>query len=172
MTTVEQIKDAMERALRTIGDDPSAGRGTAVTTVRIRDGVTCDVQDGPWTLVGDEMPGDGGNGEGPDPGVFARAALGTCLAMGYVQFAALRDIPLSRVEVEVQADYDARGMLGLDDAVPPGWTGLRYTVRVESPAPEADVQRLIDEADAHSSILYCFARPLDVQRSVEIRGGQ
>ena len=51
-------------------------------------------------------------------------------------------IPLESLEVEVQADYDVRGEFGVADDVPPGYTGLRYIVRVESPAPESEVIKM------------------------------
>ena len=168
MTDVERIKNAHERSLKAVGLRPEIGRGTAVTKVRVRDGLTCDIEDGAWKLVADEGKGDGGNGEGPDPGVFGRAALGSCLAIGYMTLAAVRGVPIAALEVVVEADYDASGMLGLNDGTPPGWTAVRYTVLVESAAPEADVLAVLDEADRYSSILYCFTNPLPVTRDVKI----
>jgi uncharacterized OsmC-like protein len=139
-----------------------------VTTVRVRDGLTCDIEDGRWKLVADEDRGWAGAAEGPDPGVFGRAALGSCLAIGCVMWAAQLGVPISKVEVEVQADYDARGLLGIDPALPPGWSALRYVVRVESDAPEADVLRVLDQNDRYSSILDCFSRALPIEREVRI----
>src|SRR3970282_842735 len=110
MAGAKDIKTIQERNMKALKLRPSVGQGTATTTVRVRTGVTLDIEDGGWTLVADEMPGDGGAGLGPDPGVLVRAGLGSCLAMGYVQWAALLDIPLDSVEVVVEADYDAGGM--------------------------------------------------------------
>jgi hypothetical protein len=59
-------------------------------------------------------------------------------------------------------------MLGVDDSLPPGWSALRYIVTVESDAPEADVLRVLDDADRYSSILDAFRRPLPVERDVRI----
>jgi uncharacterized OsmC-like protein len=165
---VERLKTALERNLKALELRPSVGRGTAVTTVRVRDGCTADVEDGGWKLIADESVKDGGGGEGPDPGVFGRAALGTCLAIGYAQWAAKFGVALDAIEVEVQTDYDAASMFGLDDARPPGWGAVRYVVRIESPAPEADVQRVIDYADQHSPLLDDFARPLIITRELHI----
>ena len=72
MADTQRIKEAAERNLASVTADPSIGRGTATTMVRVRDGLTVDIEDGGWKLVGDEGKGDGGNGEGPDPGVFGR----------------------------------------------------------------------------------------------------
>src|SRR3990172_3454948 len=146
LEAIEKMRTALERNMKAVELRPSVGRGTAVTRVRIRDGCTAEIEDGGWKLIADESVKDGGNGEGPDPGVYGRAALGTCLAIGYAQWAAKFGVTLETIEVEVEADYDASAMFGLDDATPPGWGGVRYTVRVESSAPEAEVQRVLDYA--------------------------
>jgi uncharacterized OsmC-like protein len=168
MADTQRIKEAAERNLAAIAADPSIGRGTATTTVRVRDGLTVDVEDGAWKLVGDEGKGDGGNGEGPDPGVFGRAALGTCLAIGYMTWAAVRGVPIAALEVDVEADYDASGTFGIDPSKPAGWSAMRYTVRVESSAPASEIDALIEHADTHSSLLYAFAKPIPISRSVKI----
>ncbi|MDO8615804.1 MAG: OsmC family protein [Dehalococcoidia bacterium] len=164
MSEDKNLKTIQERNARTLRLRPSVGQGTATTTVRVRSGVTCDIEDGAWKLVADETPGDGGAGLGPDPGVLVRAGLGSCLAMGYVLWAARLEIPLDSVEVVVEADYDARGMYGVDDSVPPGWTAVRYTAHISSPAGEERVRQLVATADAHSPVLD------DLRRAVPVRG--
>ncbi len=168
MSDLERVKVALERNIKALSLRPSIGQGTAVTKVRVRDGVTCDIEDGQWKMIADESPHDGGNGEGPDPGVYGRAALGSCLAMGYAMWAAQLGVPLTSIEVEVHADYDARGMFGLDAGVAAGWTGVRYFVTVESTAPEAEVRRALDYADSVSPLLDDFSRALPVERELRI----
>jgi putative redox protein len=165
------LKEVMERGIAALREDPSRGRGTATTTVTVRSGVTCDVTDGGWTLVGDEGVGDGGAGLGPDPGVFVRAGLGTCLAMGYVQSAALLDVPIDSVHVTIEADYDASGMMGIDDSVPPGWGAVRYRTTIASSAPEEKVRDVVEYADRHSSVLDIIRRAVPVSGLHEIRSG-
>ncbi len=168
MADAKDLKRAIERNIKALKLRPSIGRGTATTVVRIREGTTCDVEDGPWKLVADEMPGDGGNGLGPDPGVLGRAALGTCIAMGYVMWAAVREIPLDSVEVIVEADYDGNALFGLDDSTPPGWSAMRYKALISSPAPEETIRELVDYADRHSSLLGSFERAVPVTRELHI----
>ncbi len=168
MAEAKDLKRAIERNIKALKLRPSIGRGTATTVVRIREGTTCDIEDGPWKLVADEMPGDGGNGLGPDPGVLGRAALGTCIAMGYVMWAAVREIPLDSVEVIVEADYDGNALFGLDDSTPPGWSAMRYKALISSPAPEETIRELVDYADRHSSLLGSFERAVPVTRELHI----
>lgn len=165
MRRTKQIKTAFERTAQALALRPGLGQGTAVTRVRVRDGLMCDVQDGPRQLTADLGEKAAGQDAGPNPGVFVRAALGSCLAMGYVRWAAKLSIPIAALDVEVQADYDARGEYGVTDD-PPGYTEVRYVVRVESEAPEADIQHLLDMADAHTAILDVFRRPMRVRRAV------
>jgi uncharacterized OsmC-like protein len=168
MATPSDLKTALERNMKALQLRPSIGKGTATTVVRVRSGVTCDIEDGRWKLVADDERNDGGGGMGPDPGVFARAALGSCLAMGYKEWAALKNIPIDSVEVVVEADYNASAMFGLDDASPPGWTAVRCSVNISSPAPEEQVRELVQHADRYSPILDDFTRALSIKRELRI----
>jgi uncharacterized OsmC-like protein len=168
MAESAHLKTALERNIKAIKLRPSIGRGTATTTVKIRSGVACDIEDGGWKLVADQSTGDGGAGLGPDPGVFGRAALGSCLAMGYVIWATRLGVALDSVEVVVEADYDAAGMYGVDDSVPPGWGALRYKAKISSAAPEERVREVVEAADRHSPLLDDFRRPVPVTHELQI----
>lgn len=167
---LESIAATFERNRRAVSLRPSIGQGTAVTRVTLRDGLACDVRDGKWELKAGMSPKSGGIGEGPDPGVLGRGALGSCLAVGYGLWAAKAGLPLTSLEVEIQADYDVRGEYGLD-GVTPGYEQIRYVVTVESEASEEDVRRVLDEADAYSPYLRLFRDPQDVRRELRIRTG-
>ena len=165
---IERLKTALERNIKAIELRPTIGRGTAVTKVSIRDGCTAEIEDGGWKLIADESVKDGGNGEGPDPGVFGRAALGSCLAMGYAQWAAILGVPLDKIEVEVQADYDVRGELGVADDVRPGYAAIRYVVSITSASSEEDVLRVLDTADRCSSYRDIFSNGVPLTREVRM----
>ena len=163
----ERIREAFERNTKALSLKPSLGRGTATTRVRVVEGATCEITDGPWSLTADMGEKSGGADRGPNPGVYGRATLGSCLAINYVMWATRLDFPLESLEVEVQADYDARGYHGLDDVVP-GYEEIRYVVRVGSTAPEEEVVAFLDEADRHCDFLHVFRDPQTVKREVEV----
>lgn len=162
----EQIRTAIDRARTALTRMDSVGRGTARTRARVRDGLTCEIEDGRWSLVADMPEKAGGRAEGPDPGVFGRAALASCLAIGYSTWAAHEGVPLESLEVEVEADYDARPEYGVGNGAP-GYEGLRWIVRVESSAPEADVLRVLATAEERSPWLAVFRQPQGVARQLE-----
>jgi uncharacterized OsmC-like protein len=164
---MEHIRTTFERNARALELRPAFGQGTAVTRARVRDGLTCEIEDGAWKFTADLSPKSGGNDRGPNPGILGRAALASCLAIGYVLWAARRGLPLSALEVDVQADYDSRGMYGVG-GIAPGYREIRYVVSVESTAAEEEVLRVLDEADAHSDFLHVFRYPQNVTREVRI----
>src|SRR2546425_7277844 len=110
---IERIKSTFERNAKAMALRPPLGRGTARTKVTLRDGLTCDVEDGNWKLTVDASPKSGGDGRGPDPGVYGRTALGSCLAIGYTLWGAKLGVAFKTVEV--QADYDSGPHYGVSD---------------------------------------------------------
>jgi uncharacterized OsmC-like protein len=139
--------------------------------VTLKPGLECELTEGPWKMTIAMGQKSGGTGAGPNPGTLGRGALGTCLALGYAMWAARLGVPLEALSVDIEADYDSRGELGLSDEIPPGYTQVRYTVNVTSPASQADVERVIDTADKYSPYRDVFMRAHDVQRTLTIHAG-
>jgi uncharacterized OsmC-like protein len=171
MTDMARIRAAFERNANTVSLRPAVGQKTYVTTVRVRHGLTCDIEDGPWRLTADLPANCGGDEAGPTPGTLGRAALGSCLAISYLLWAARLGIPLAQVAVEVHADADARGLYGVDD-VPAGYTSVHYVVSLTSPAPPEDILRVLDIAEAHSPYMDVFRREYTLQRNVRLTMGE
>ena len=146
--------------------------GTAVTKVTLNPGLACDVEDGPWRFSVGMTEKYGGVNNGPNPGVYGRAALGSCLAIGYGMWAARLEIPVRSLTVEVRARYDVRGELGVDPSVRPGYADVVCVVTVDTDASDAEVHRLLDTADQHSSWLDDLRNPVPVSREVRIVRGQ
>ena len=172
MSSPDTIKSALERNVRVIEARPSVGQGTAVTKVTLQPGLACEVEDGAWRFNVGMTEKYGGLNSGPNPGVYGRAALGSCLAIGYGMWAARLEIPVRSLTVEVHARYDVRGELGIDDAIRPGYSDIVYIVTVDTDAADADVQRLLDTADRHSSWLDDIRNPVPITREVRIVGRQ
>lgn len=168
MNREEHIRTVVERNARALALRPSVGQGTAVTTVRVREGFTCEIEDGAWRLTADLSEKSGGQAMGPDPGVLGRAALGSCLAICYVRWAAVLGVSISGIEVEVQADYDARGEYGVAK-VHPGYAEVRYVVTIESEASEAEILHLLDYADEHTPWLDMYRRGQRLRREVHLK---
>jgi uncharacterized OsmC-like protein len=167
MHATEKIKLAFERSEKALSLRPSLGKGTGISVARIKNGLTCEVEEGSWKLTADMPEQVGGNAQGPTPGVYGRAALGSCLAIGYMMRAGKFGIAIHSLQVEVEADYDDGALFGTIDLYP-GYLQVRYTVTIETDAPEKDILKLLDEADAHSPYLDIFSRAQECRREIKI----
>lgn len=167
MTTEKTLQSIFERSAAAVRLRPAIGQGTDTTAVRLLDGTTCDVEEGPWQLTADLDPELGGSDEHPGPGFLLRAALGTCFAQTAALWAAKLDVSIDHLEVEVEADHDARGLLGVGNTAP-RFTGLRYQVTAESTAPKEDVRRVLDAAYAHSPTRDILEHAAVIERDVRI----
>ena len=167
MTSQQKIKEAVGRSTRALSLKPSLGLDTGVSKTRITNGLSCEITEGKHKLIADMPASVGGNASGPTPGVYGRAAFGSCLAIGYMMQASALDVKIESLEVEVQADYDDGALFGTSSA-PPGYLEVRYTVTVESDATEDEILRMIDIADKQSPYLDVFRRQQKCTRNVNI----
>ena len=103
--------------MRLLMAKPERGHLSCATRARLVDGLRCEIEEGPWRLAADMPAKVGGTDSAPTPGVLGRGALAGCLAIGIASWAARLGVPLDALEVEVQADFDARGELGNGTAV-------------------------------------------------------
>lgn len=161
------IKTAFERQTKAVTLKPSIGQNTAVTKAFLRDGLTCDIVDGKWKLVADMSEKWGGKEEGPTPGTYGRAALASCLVISYKMWAESMNIKIDELSVEVQADFDTRGMSGVDETKP-GYLEMRYIVNIKSPEDEDTIIKLLDTADERSSYVDMFRNAQKVNRILNL----
>ncbi len=167
MTTQTEIGNAFEAVAGAFRHAPELGIGSETSVTTVVDGLRCEVREGAWTLAVDMPEVAGGSATAPTPGAFGRAALGSCLALTYMMWASKEGIEIQNLEVEVQADFDNGVLFGTSDGLA-GYSEVRYVVRIQSEADEADIVGLLDRADRHSAYLDVFARPQRVTRQIEI----
>lgn len=168
MADPKTIKNAFERNVKALKLRPSIGQRTARTYIKVVDGTTCEIESGSKRLTVDVGKDAGGNDAGPGPGILERAALGSCLAIGYATWAAHLEIPIDDLRVEVETEFDARGQFGVA-GIPPGFKSIRYHVTIESPAPEEEVRKLVEKADQHSPVRDDFQRAIPIKRELSIK---
>ena len=168
MSLTSGIKDPLERNVKALTLRPSVGQGTKITRVRLGEQMRCDIEEGSWKLTAGMPATFGGDDGSPTPGVFGRAALGACLAIGYAMWAARLDITIKSLEVELHSDFDARGELAVDEDVRAGHTAIRYVVRVSSDASDDLIVQCLDAADAHSAWRDNLTHPIPMIRELQI----
>jgi uncharacterized OsmC-like protein len=170
MADPRTIREIAERNVKLLTLKSDRGHLTGVTTARVEGGLRCVIEDGPWKLAADMPVKAGGDETAPTPGTLGRGALASCLAIGIAGWAARKEIPVDAVHVEVQADFDARGELGMDDRIAAGYKEVRYVISIESPASADVIADLVETAERYSPYLDVFGRAQTMTRIVRLNG--
>lgn len=164
------IRQITERNIALLAMKPSRGLLSCTARARLCEGLSCEITEGPWRLAADMPAKVGGDETAPTPGVLGRAALASCIVIGIAIWSARLGIQIDDLEVEVHADFDARGELGADDGVRPGYTAVRYEIAIDSPAPRERLIELLDLAERHSPYLDVFGNPMALSGSRRLNG--
>ena len=167
MKVQSDIKNKFNRTRKALTLKPSIGLGTGVSKTRIINGLSCETKEGDWVFKTDMPKQLGGFASASSPGSLGRAALGSCLAIGYMMWASKLDVDIESLEVEIEADYDDGGLFDTSDS-PPGYLEIRYLVRIKSPALAKDIENVLNLGDKHSPYLDVFSRAQNCLRQVEI----
>lgn len=139
---------------------------TAASRVVDADGWRSEIKVRDHTLTGDLPENFAGTDRGPKPTEFMLVALATCHEVTYRVVAESLGIALDGVSVTVTGVSDARGFIGLDDRVRPGFLEVRGTVTLDTPASEADVERLRQMVEKHCPVLDDLRAPVPVTMEV------
>ncbi len=123
----------------------------------------------PFIVDGDEPPVLLGANTGPNAVEAVLSALASCLSVGFAYNAAAQGIKLDGLSFELEGDIDLRGFLGLSDQVPPGYSNIRVTCRIDSDAPKAKIDALTDYVKRTSPVLDIIQRAVPVALVVETR---
>src|SRR5688572_13040492 len=103
-----------------------------------------------------------GHNEGANPVEFLLHALAGCVTTTTVLHAAARGIEIESLSTKLVGDIDLQGLLALDD-VPAGYRGIRIEMAIKSKnASDADLDELLQFAQAHSPVCNTVCRPVPV----------
>lgn len=153
MKKATSFKQEFEGIQSSYRDDPKLARVRHRSVSSLVDGLRCEAQTRGFKLTIDERQMLGGTDQGPNPVELVLSAFGACQEITYRLYADLLGIPLDGISVEVTGDIDLCGFFDVDDAARPGYSNITADVIVDSPASEADIQRLKDAVDEHCPVL-------------------
>jgi uncharacterized OsmC-like protein len=149
-----QAREALERAQRVFLDKPTAGRKANTTATAVwRDGLRCEITGPGNESATTDMPeAIGGKGSGPNPGWLLRAGMASCTATAIAMRAAMLGIELKLLEVSVESESDARGLVGIPN-VPTALGDLRMSIKIGADGvDEAKLREIAALAEAHSPV--------------------
>jgi uncharacterized OsmC-like protein len=168
--------DAMRDLDRKIRENPALGKRTVKLRSSWQRGAKALVEVGThealgkpatpptrrFVLMTDAPPGLGGVDSGPAAVETLLIALAGCVTSGIAANAALFEVPIDGLDIELEADIDLRGLFGHDKSVRNGFSDIRYTVTIQSPASEEKVRRCKETIDRKSPVRDTLATPPNI----------
>jgi uncharacterized OsmC-like protein len=147
-------REPLERAKRLFLERPAAAKKANTTATAVwRDGLACDVAGPTAEHAITDMPEPmGGNGAGSNPGWLLRAGIASCAATAIAMRAALQGVALKALEVTVESESDARGLVGIPD-VSTALANLRMSIRISADGvDEGQLRELAAWGEANSPV--------------------
>lgn len=149
-----RAKESLDRAHRLFLERPAAAKRPNTTATAVwRDGLMCEIAGPAGEKATSDMPEPmGGGGGGPNPGWLLRAGIASCAATAIAMRAAMLGIALRTLEVNVESESDARGLVGIPD-VPTTLGNLRMSIRIGADgADDATLRDLAAWGEANSPV--------------------
>src|SRR5690554_3708226 len=116
----------------------------------------------PFEFTNGEPPVLLGNNEGANPVEFLLHALAGCVTTTFVLHAMASGIAIRHLSSDLEGDIDIRGLLGLDESVPPNYQEIRIRMHVEADCSDEELDDLIAYAQQHSPVCNTVCRPFPV----------
>jgi uncharacterized OsmC-like protein len=165
----QSVKEAIQQTAAAIEADASAGMVKYKATTNWEGDVRCTAKVRDFeTMVIDEPAAFGGGDAAMSPADVVLVALGTCQEIMYAALASAMDIQLDECKVDVTADLNLKGLMGMDADVAPGLLAMDYQVHLKSPASDEQLKELVDIVERQCPLLDTLTREVKVTGKVKI----
>jgi uncharacterized OsmC-like protein len=139
-------------------DDPAAAMVTLEAEGRLgSEAVTCSVATGRVMIEAGLHPATGGDGSFACSGDMLLQALVACAGVTLRSVATNRGLEVEGI-VRAEGDLDFRGTLGVDRDAAVGFTSIRLSFDLTSPASEDQLNALVETTERYCVILQTLTR--------------
>jgi len=119
-----------------------------------------------WTV--DEPRQLLGTNHAPNPQEYLLSGLGACIMVSYAVAASVMGVQLDTLQVEIEAELDLRGFLGIGDSGSAPYRRIDYRIAVCGDGTPAQYETLREQAIAHSPNAQTIARAVALDGRVEV----
>lgn len=166
--TRDTIVTAVSNVINNIKSDPVNGKVTFRAASELHHGLKAQVNIRNFNFVSDEPVSLGGTDEGPNPVEIVLGAFAACQEIVIAAYAAVLDINVKRVSVNVDGNLDLSGFFNVDENVRPGFNEIAYTTTIESDETDEEKRnQLIYFAQNKCPVLDILQKPIPVTGTVQ-----
>jgi uncharacterized OsmC-like protein len=98
----------------------------------------------------------------PNPQEYLMAGLAGCMSVVFMAGAALMNIKIESLQIDIDGELDLTGFLHSDSDTTAGLPQIDYTIRVKGTGTEEDYQSLITRITRHSPNYATLANPVEL----------
>jgi uncharacterized OsmC-like protein len=153
--------DAVVALIGAVDTDPDKGQTVWRADVHWARGFRSEAAVRDFTVESDEPASLGGTDSAPNPVEQVAAALGNCLAVGYVAALTGRGIAIRELDIAVSGQLDLRPFLGLAPGHA-GYSKIDVDVRIDSDADEATLQEVHRQVVDTSPVGHSLTNPVQL----------
>lgn len=153
-------------------DDPAVARLTLSARGSLDgDGLTCRVETPRGVVEAGLHPATGGNAEAACSGEMLLESLVACAGVTLRAVATAMGLTLRGGTVTAEADWDARGTLGVDKSAPVGFPGVWLRFEVDSDATEDQLAKLLSLTERYCVVYQTLRNPPALSAEISTPGG-
>ena len=151
-------RTALEALRQRLRAQPAVTRLTAHGAVAAGSGLR-QIRVRGHSLISDSGPALGGYDSGPNAPELLLAAMASCIAHSALMLAADRGLALDDLSVDVTADLDYRGTLGVAGAETVAPTNFQYVLTYRGEVDDGAMQQLERDLERFCPVLQAVTRP-------------
>lgn len=174
MTLIDQqkLRANLEDKVALLNSDPTAGFVRPRVSTRLVRDVNAEskfVQYGKeFEFQCDEAIDRAGEGQAPSPLRYFLSGLAFCQQVWYAKASAIVDLELTDLEIDVSTFMDMRGEHHVGD-VPANPQWILIEARIESPAGEGPILRMVDEANSRCPLYALVSKAVPCYERIHLR---
>jgi uncharacterized OsmC-like protein len=100
--------------------------------------------------------------KGATPVEYVLVGLASCLTAGIAAVAQNRNIQLRSVTATIEGNMDLQGILGIDDNIRNGFSGIKVTYNIDADAKREDIEALVAQSQKRSAVYDIVTSPTNV----------
>lgn len=162
------LQEFMKASAARLSENPqTANKTETIHTEWVVDGFGMNVKLGKHSLRIDEQKKNLGTAQGPNPTRVQLAALASCMAQTFGYTAARREVKFDRLSVDIEADLDFRGALGVPGILVT-YSEIRVNLHVAGSESPGRYRELLEEVKKCSPVYNTAIHTVNAVAGLEI----